>query len=231
MTLILGIETSSAESGVALCRDGSPLAELEFGHELSLLTQLPSRIEELLSSCGAATSDISGVGVSTGPGSFTGLRIGLSTAKAIAYALTTPIVGLGTLEVLARNVAPEGRLVCPMISWRKEMVFCAAYKPSADGELEAVLEPWARLAPEFLEELVAFDWETPVIFVGDAAEAGREEIAEAIPSAAFAGRALSRAKASVVAQRAHQVLGQRPDGDDIATLAPKYLQKTYVGTD
>lgn len=231
MTLILGIETSSSESGVALCRDGSAAGEVEFRHEMSLLTQLSSRIEELLSSSGVTMSDLGGVGVSAGPGSFTGLRIGLSTAKAIAYALSVPIVGLNTLEVLARSVTPAERIVCPMIGWRRETVFCAAYEALADAELKAVVEPRARPASEFLEEVAAFDWETPVVFVGDAAEGSREEIAAAIASPSFAGEALGRPKARVVAQMAHEVLVKRPEGDDICVLAPKYLQKTYVGTD
>jgi tRNA threonylcarbamoyladenosine biosynthesis protein TsaB len=228
MTLVLGLETSSSESGVALCSDGSLLAEVEFRHEMSLLTQLPARIDELLHAGGAAMSDLGGVGVSSGPGSFTGLRIGVSAAKGIAYTLGIPIVGISTLEALARNASTSGMIVCPVIAWRKDTVFCAAYVGSA---FEAVVPPGRREIAVFLAEIEALGAAAATLFLGSGAELHRAAIAPTFGADAIADASSGRPRARVVAQMAHEILAGRPKGDDIALLAPNYMQKTYVGTD
>jgi tRNA threonylcarbamoyladenosine biosynthesis protein TsaB len=258
--LVLGIETTSSFSGVALNRDGTPVGEIEFHHEMSLLRELTPRIDELLSEHSLELNGIEGLGVSIGPGSFTGLRIGLATAKSIAYSLGVPIVGLNTLEILARNVAAPADLVCPMIAWRRDLVFCAAYalehgapgteqgagstEHGAPGtghgarsmehrarSLEVVLQPGARTVPQLVAELRIAHQEPERVFLGSGALVYRDEISAAFAAALFADGDDNRPRARVVAQVACETLLRSPRGDDLSTLAPNYLSKTYVGTD
>lgn len=136
---ILSIETSTRVCSAALCRDGQPLEQLisrEGGNHASLL---PVYIEQLLRSASSQGLRIEAVALSEGPGSYTGLRIGASTAKGLCYGLGVPLIAVPTLEVLCRaaigmasaSLPPHARL-CPMIDARRMEVYTALF--AADGQ-------------------------------------------------------------------------------------------------
>lgn len=128
MALILSIETATKNCSVSLSKDGvlldfQEVAEAHFSHA----EKLHVFIEELVKASGYTLSDLSAVAVSQGPGSYTGLRIGVSSVKGLCYALEIPMIAIDTLEILARQLKVEEGLIVPMIDARRMEVFCSVY--------------------------------------------------------------------------------------------------------
>ena len=132
MSLILNIESSSKICSVALSLNGTLLYlketdDKEFLHS-KLLTVF---IEDVFSKTGYKTTDLKAVAVSKGPGSYTGLRIGVSTAKGIAYSLGIPVISVETLQAMSSEISQkykeENTLYCPMLDARRMEVYCAIY--------------------------------------------------------------------------------------------------------
>jgi len=151
--LTLSIETSDYVGGVALIRDGRPVAEVGLAGKETQSRRLMVIIKWLMQRLGADWSDLGLLAVSLGPGSFTGLRIGLATAKGLAFALGLPLIGVPTLDALASHViACKGDFVCPVLDARKSQVYTALYQIGSSGELEKI-SPYQAIFPE---ELAAF---------------------------------------------------------------------------
>jgi tRNA threonylcarbamoyladenosine biosynthesis protein TsaB len=131
---VIGIETATPHRGVALTRGAEILAELQVCDPRSHAEGLLPSIDSLLSTAGLRATDLAAVAVSTGPGSFTGLRIGLAAAKGLAFSLQLPLYSIPTLEVLASNAAPRETPVCPFIDARRGEIFSALFN-FIDGEL------------------------------------------------------------------------------------------------
>jgi tRNA threonylcarbamoyladenosine biosynthesis protein TsaB len=135
---ILGIDTATRRASVALVRGGevAALAHLDgrSGHAGDLLT----RLDALLTGAGLRPADLAAVAVTIGPGSFTGVRIGMATAKGLAYALDLPLGGLSTLEALARAALPltgDALRLCAVIEAGKGEVYAALFRREAGGLL------------------------------------------------------------------------------------------------
>lgn len=143
--LILHIETATDICSVALSEGDRQLSLMESGQERSHATLLNTFIREVVDRAGQKLRDLSAVAVSKGPGSYTGLRIGVSTAKGLAYALDIPLLASGTLENMASGVHSSATvkklmtdhgdrlLLCPMLDARRMEVYAAFYK--ADGSV------------------------------------------------------------------------------------------------
>ena len=116
---ILGIETSTYSGSIALADGDALTGEYFFNAGPSHTEKLVPSIDMLLSDCGVAKPDLEGIAVSLGPGSFTSLRVGISSAKALAYALKIPVTGVSSLEVLAYNALLSERTIVPVIDARK----------------------------------------------------------------------------------------------------------------
>lgn len=124
---ILAIDTSTQVSSVAVVSDGKLAAELTMQAKLTHSETLLPHIEEVLGMANQKKEELEGIAVSLGPGSFTGLRIGLATAKAMAYALQLPIIGVPTLRALAWHFPVEGFQLLPMIDAQKGNVYVERY--------------------------------------------------------------------------------------------------------
>ena len=127
MTIILSIETATRTCSVALHREGALLGLQEVHLEKSHSSLLHVMIDNLLEYTEVERSELRGIAISMGPGSYTGLRIGASAAKGLCYALDIPLVGVDTLEAMAYGVEqnnPHGAWLCPMIDARRMEVFC-----------------------------------------------------------------------------------------------------------
>src|SRR6476620_11589990 len=135
MALLLALETSSAVCSVALLLDGKLLGSSELRLEKSHSSHITVLIQQLLKNTGYTEKDLSGVAISGGPGSYTGLRIGTSTAKGLCYSLDIPLLAVSTLHVLAyeaTKVLPdvETMLLCPMLDARRMEVYTCLLTPS-----------------------------------------------------------------------------------------------------
>ncbi len=161
MALILNIETSADVCSVALGRDSMPADLLTGTEERDHSRILTLLIEEILKKNLLTMSDLEAVAVSEGPGSYTGLRIGVSTAKGIAYALRIPLLAVSTLESMAASVAAgmapglrdrlgDQGLLCPMIDARRMEVYSAFY--NMKGEQVTEIKPYVIGEDSFAEE-------------------------------------------------------------------------------
>ncbi|MCD7970775.1 MAG: tRNA (adenosine(37)-N6)-threonylcarbamoyltransferase complex dimerization subunit type 1 TsaB [Alistipes sp.] len=137
MEYILGIETGTDVCSVSLSCDGRTVAVKESGAGNDHAKRLAPLIEEILSDNGLVSKELSAVAVSSGPGSYTGLRIGVSTAKGLCYALDIPLISVGSLTSLV-NVAlatagelPAGTMLCPMIDARRMEVYAQVFHTGA----------------------------------------------------------------------------------------------------
>jgi tRNA threonylcarbamoyladenosine biosynthesis protein TsaB len=147
MSTILSIETATPVCSIALHSDGKLLGSQNLFIEKSHSVYLNSSIDHLVSSCGMKLSQIEAVALSKGPGSYTGLRIGTSTAKGLCYALDIPLIAVNTLEAMALGISPmnfQHSLLCPMIDARRMEVYCLIM----DAELNMVEGTTAKVIDE-----------------------------------------------------------------------------------
>lgn len=135
--LAVAIDSSQDIGTIALGTEEGLVCEYHFASKMSLLKRLAPNIETVLSDSGSSIDDVDAVFVSLGPGSFTGLRIGITTAKSLAYALSVPLVGICTLDALAKGIAPTpADLICPMIHARADEAYWSIFDSYADLRLE-----------------------------------------------------------------------------------------------
>ena len=128
MALILNIETATKNCSVALAKDGETISIREIATQnFSHAEKLHVFIEELFAETNLKLQDLSAIAVSQGPGSYTGLRIGVSAAKGLCYALSVPLIAVDTLELLARKITIDNGIIVPMIDARRMEVFCAFF--------------------------------------------------------------------------------------------------------
>ena len=128
MPIILNIETATKNCSVALAKEGKTIACKEIAEQnFSHAEKLHVFIEELLAENQLQFSDLSAIAVSQGPGSYTGLRIGVSSAKGFCYALNIPMIAIDTLQLLAKQIHIEEGIIIPMIDARRMEVFTAFY--------------------------------------------------------------------------------------------------------
>lgn len=128
--MILSIDTSTRGTSVALHRSGILVSSFQVMQDKSSSELTTTLIENAVDYAGCQLQDVDAIAVAKGPGSYTGLRVAVSTAKGLAYALDKPLIGVHTLKAMARQVAPfflPDTLFCPMIDARRMEVFCAVY--------------------------------------------------------------------------------------------------------
>ena len=173
MSLILSLETSAKVCSVAIHDGVTLVATSEIHIEQSHASKLAMLIEEVKRDSGIELNQLKAVAVSSGPGSYTGLRIGTSTAKGLCYALNIPLIAIGSLELLAfqmKEENPKKALLCPMIDARRMEVYCLI----TDSDLNIVSPTEAKVIDEesFKKHLA----ENEILFFGDGADKCREKI-------------------------------------------------------
>ncbi len=131
MAFILNIETATKNCSVCLAKDGVSMAVAEYaGEGYAHAEKLHVFIEEVLQKAAITYKDLTAVAVSMGPGSYTGLRIGVSAAKGLCYALNIPLIAIDTLELLARKLAVQDGVIIPMIDARRMEAYTAIFDTS-----------------------------------------------------------------------------------------------------
>jgi len=166
--LILALESSAKPASVAACLDGKLLGQYfqnnGFSHSRTLLTMA----QALMKNLDIDPGDIDLIAVARGPGSFTGVRIGVSAAKGLSWGLDVPVCGVSTLEAMAYGQgAGSPGLICPVMDAKRNQVYNALFKWS-DEKLTRVTDDRAISLEELATELLLFD-NTPIVLVGDGA--------------------------------------------------------------
>lgn len=194
MSKILSIDTATRVCSVALHVEGELVASQHLHIDKSHSGLLTVLVENLLSYCQLGMDELDAIAYSEGPGSYTGLRIGLSTAKGLAYALDTPIIAVNTLEAMAWSVLPylpEGGWACPMIDARRMEVYCLL----ADKAGNVQQQPTPHIIDEHSFQDVL--QERKVMFFGNGAEKCKPLIGthpnaifvpDVVPSAVYVGK-------------------------------------------
>ena len=163
MDYILNIETATKNCSVALAKEGETILCKEIAKEgYSHAEQLHVFIEEIIQEAGITFKDLVAVAVSQGPGSYTGLRIGVSAAKGLCFALGIPLIAVDTLKTLASQLTVSNGLIIPMIDARRMEVYSAIFTPNFENKR-------ATLA-EIITENSFEDFQETLYFVGDCAE-------------------------------------------------------------
>ena len=219
--LILSIETSTPGCSIALHLEGEVLAEQSYYLDKSHSSLLPSILKEIVSWAGYGLSELDAIAVSSGPGSYTGLRIGLSTVKGLCYALNIPLISVGSLDTLAKTasvVVGLDVLICPMIDARRMEVYTKLLDESGD-------EIWSTqaliLSPETFNEFNG----RSILLIGDGAEKCRNFIIH--PSLAIASNEIPQARAMGVL--AWEKL-QKDQFEDLPSYEPNYLKEFQTKT-
>ena len=173
----------------------------------------------MLRETGYALGDVEGWALSLGPGSFTGLRIGVSAVKGLAFATGKPVAGVPTLDVLASQIAPTPYLICPVLDARKAEVYTALYR-YGDGDFPRRLSPYQTFRPE---ELIGQIHEK-TIFIGDGVKTYGDLLRSQLPSlAAFPISSLHVPHGSTVARLGLDLL-RRGEDLDLAAFTPIYVR-------
>lgn len=226
---ILGLDSSGLVAGVAVVEDDVLLAEYTTNYKKTHSQTLLPMLEELRRMIELDMDTLDAIAISSGPGSFTGLRIGSATAKGLGLALGKPLVEVPTLEGLAWNLCGTDRLVCPLMDARRNQVYAAAYEFERSGEgfaLAGVIEQAPVDIVEMLEKLNTLSRE--VIFLGDGVPVYRELIRQRcrVPYA-FAPAGSSRQRAASVAALGAVYMRQ---GKTVSATQhrPEYLRRSQA---
>ncbi len=213
---ILAVDTATLVSSVAIATPAALVAELTVQTRKTHSERLMPHIASLLTMAEVSQTSLKAIAVSNGPGSFTGLRIGLATAKALAYALKIPLIGVPTLAAMAYACPAPGVLLAPMLDAQKGNVYLGLYEWRG-GEMVEVEPPRVVAFPEANAELAAKG--RPVLLLGEAAVMYKDEIEHPAPPHIVMPRAGS------VAVLAQQLYAQGVR-HDVATLEPLYIRRS-----
>jgi tRNA threonylcarbamoyladenosine biosynthesis protein TsaB len=159
---VLALDTATEIGAIALVEEDTLLAEIRLRVEKTHSQNLWRTIRFLLAETGWGLEQIDLWAVSTGPGSFTGVRIGLATIKGLAWVTQKPAIGVSTLEVLAWSVTPSPYLICPILDARRQEVYFAFYRSAPEGSVRMVREP-GHLRPLVLVQEI----QEPAVFLGN----------------------------------------------------------------
>lgn len=222
--LILGLDTATTTASVALVEGEELVAEGILNIPLKTHSQkLLPVLARLLRGAGLEMEDVDAFAVSAGPGSFTGLRIGLATGKGFAQALSKPLITVPTLDALAYNYYFPGALICPLLDAKQGLLYTALYRGEAAGpqrQTDYLALPAAKVAQHLLAQ------EGLVILLGDGIELLGKGILAQLGKRAFVVPAASRLpRASSVAFLGLQALEDNPRGDPLA-VEPLYVRRS-----
>lgn len=217
--LVAAIETSTAGCAVAIGTEQGVIAAdaSDDGKHAEFLIPALAR---LCDSAGISPGEIEGVAVDIGPGLFTGLRVGVAAAKALAQARSLPMAGVPSLDVLARGAGTASSIICPCLDAKRGEVFAAFYRRE-DAEIRRLTE-FTPYPPEALRSEIEARGET-ITLVGEGALRYRDRLATG--HAEFAASDLARPDARVLLQIAAARLA-RGEGDRLESVAPLYVRRS-----
>ncbi|RNF38946.1 tRNA (adenosine(37)-N6)-threonylcarbamoyltransferase complex dimerization subunit type 1 TsaB [Planococcus salinus] len=215
--ICLGIDTSNSPLSIALAKDQTVLIEeisnLKINHSL---TAMPA-IEEMMKKANVMPADLTHIAVAQGPGSYTGVRIGLTIAKTLAWSLKIPLHMVSSLKVLAANGQYFDGIICPVMDARRGTAFTGAYR---GGTLEEVIADRHSDFKDFLKILKSLN--EPVLFTGEDAAVHEKAIREIMGDTAFFSAPQNR-----LPRASHLImLAQQTEAKDVHFAVPEYQRIT-----
>lgn len=217
---LLAVDTATQSCGVAILADGLLHTELILSHGGTHTKQVLAAVDAVLNLEGSTLAQIDAFAVTRGPGSFTGLRIGISTVKGLALATGKPIIGISSLDVLAHQAVGDAACVCPMIDARRNEIYWCVYRRAGDklvASSEEQVGPVDKLARQI---------EGPCVFIGNAVPQYAVQLAELVNQAIqWNSEANHAIRPAVLARLAWQRF-QKDDADDTGCFSPVYLRKS-----
>lgn len=217
---ILAFETSAKAASVALTDGGKLLAESYQNTGMTHSQTLMVMAQELLKTCGLCPKDVEAVAVASGPGSFTGVRIGVAAAKGFAWGGELPCYGVSTLEAMARNLGIWQGYVVPAMDARRSQVYTAIFH-AQKGVLTRLEEDMAISLEELREKIKNF--EESIFLVGDGALLCYNTLLEEVPALVLPPEHRMHQRAAGVALAA-QAMADAGDPGKAAELTPNYLR-------
>ncbi|MBF0558055.1 MAG: tRNA (adenosine(37)-N6)-threonylcarbamoyltransferase complex dimerization subunit type 1 TsaB [Nitrospirae bacterium] len=210
--------------GIAVMEDDTLVAESRMNIKSAHSGRLMTEIDAALRRSGLTVDEIDVFGIAAGPGSFTGLRVGLSTLKGLSYGTGKQVVAVSTLEAFAWNIPFSPHLVCPMLDARKKEVYAAVFEWAGDGFSKIVGEQ--TLKPDSLLQDFGVVRGRPIVFLGEGALLYKNQIQEAFGEKAFfaAPQDMVPSPANV----AYLCMNKARNNvfDDPAQLVPRYIRKS-----
>lgn len=224
---ILAFDTSGAVASVAVLDNDKIIAQYSLNYNMTHSVTLMPMLESMMAMLGMELSQIDAIAVAAGPGSFTGLKIGSATVKALAYSLNKPIVSVKTTMALAANLYMKSGIVCPIMDARRDRVYCGIYE-FENYRLSAVLEQEVYKIEDVIERINALD--KPCVFLGDGVPVYRNVIDEKCTAEySYAPVHLYLQQASAVAMMAVD-LYERGIFEDAISHQPIYIRESSAVT-
>ena len=217
---ILAVDTATKSCSVAVIDGDTLLAESTSFNGQTHSRHLLNIIDTVLGQAGLKIAQLDGFAVSIGPGSFTGLRIGISSVKGLAFSLNKPVVGVSSLQTLAFQCKQNPYLICPILDARKQEVYFCHYR-SKKGYLEKESQERVASPAEAVRGI-----REPCVFVGNGAKLYQELISTGLGGMAhFAAENQNTIQASAVARLSLSRF-KRQETDDVQLLVPHYIRKS-----
>jgi tRNA threonylcarbamoyladenosine biosynthesis protein TsaB len=217
---LLALETATMFGGVAIMEDYTLIAESRANVKVTHSERVMTEIDHVLRHSGMTIRDIDVFGISIGPGSFTGLRVGLSTVKGLAFASAAGLVAVPTLESLAWNVPFTGYQVCPMLDARKKQVYAALFKWSEDGFVRVMDE--CAIAVRDLMPLI----KERTVFLGEGMLLNKETIERGLGELALFSQPHKAAPSPANTAYLCMLKAMRGQFEDAPELSPLYIRRS-----
>ncbi|MFQ5840993.1 MAG: tRNA (adenosine(37)-N6)-threonylcarbamoyltransferase complex dimerization subunit type 1 TsaB [Thermodesulfobacteriota bacterium] len=218
---VLGIDTSTSCGSIGLIEDEQILCEYSLDGKASHSERVLRTIDRVLEDSGVSIGDMDGLVVSRGPGSFTGLRIGVSAVKGLAFATGKPVAGVSTLDALAQNVRYSPYLICPLLDARKGEVYAALYRNTEKDGLIKLVPEMAIKPVDLLERI-----DGKALFLGNGVYPYGDLIRRKLRRMAhIAASPFNFIHGTIVAQLGREKL-ERGEYLDLEKFTPQYLRKS-----
>ncbi len=219
MALILHIDTATGQAAVSIASNGNLLQQRVNSHALDHAAWIHAAIREMVDAGSILPLNaIEAIAVVAGPGSYTGLRVGMATAKGLCYALNIPLISLNTLNLMAyatKKDAPAPYLLCPMLDARRLEVFTALY----DSDLQELIPPCAMILDDHF--LAGWLQTHHILFSGNGSDKWKTMLQH--NNARFTDQSYAASEVAIVAEQAFRV----GEFSDIAYTDPIYLKDFY----
>lgn len=222
--IILGIDSATQSASCAILNDDVLLGEISFNYKKQHSVILMKMIDTLLKNTGLDINSIDGVVCSKGPGSFTGLRIGMATAKGLCQGTNKPLISVSSLDGLSNKLAYTDGIICPMLDALRDNVYSALYK-FENNELKKISDYMVINIDELINILNSKD--SQITFIGDAVFKFKDKLKSSIKNCSFAPSHLNISTASSLAEIGLKSL-KLGECDNILNCSPIYLRKSQA---